>query len=109
MDANRRGNDDRCGIAPRFAEGLVNGKGDSPRPLNRNQYESNYDEIKWNDRRSVDCKSCKVGCRYFAKTGMVCFPVSKQQEPEQVRLCDERKKKAEDQGQRSQAHQKKAE
>lgn len=75
----------------------MNGKGDSPRPVDRNQYESNYDEINWNDKRSVDCKSCEVGCRHFAKTGVVCFPVQKQQELEQVRLRNERKKKAEDQ------------
>jgi len=64
----------------------MNGKGDSPRRVDQKKYESNYSEIKWNDRRSVDCQSCEVGCRYFTQTGLVCFPVPKQQESEQVRL-----------------------
>ena len=87
----------------------MNGKGDSPRPVNRNQYESNYDEIQWNDRGSVDCKSCQIGCRYFTKTGLVCFPEQEQQEPEQIRLRKEGKKEAEDKGQRSPTEQEKAE
>lgn len=76
----------------------MNGKGDSPRPVDRERYESNYDEIQWNDGRTSDCESCEVGCRNFQKTGLVCFPVSKQQEPEQVRLCDKGKSKAQGPG-----------
>jgi len=60
----------------------MNGKGDSPRRVDQEKYESHYSEIKWNDGRSVDCQSCQVGCRYFQKTGLVCFPVPKQQESE---------------------------
>ena len=76
----------------------MNGKGDSPRQVDRDRFESNYDEIKWNDGRSVDCKSCEIGCGYFEKTGMVCFPIPKQQEPEQVRLCKEGEQETENQG-----------
>lgn len=83
----------RC--ASQITEGMVNGKGDSPRPVNRDKFESNYDEIKWNDRSTVDCKSCQVGCGYFQETGVVCFPVSKQQEPEQIRLRQEGEQEAE--------------
>lgn len=64
----------------------MNGKGDSPRSVDRDRYERNYDEIQWNDRGKVDCSSCKIGCRYFEKTGVVCFPLQKQQEPEPLRL-----------------------
>ena len=69
----------------------MNGKGDSPRRVNQEKYESNYAEIKWNDRRSVDCKGCQGGCGYFQETGVVCFPVQEQQEPEQIRLRKEGK------------------
>lgn len=109
MDANNRGHDDRCSLAPHVAEGMVNGKGDSPRPVSREQYESNYDEIQWNDRSSVDCKSCQVGCGYFEKTGVVCFPLQEQQEPQSVRLRQEGEQETKDQDQRSQAEQEKAE
>lgn len=70
-------------------ERMVNGKGDSPRPVDRDKFESNYDEIEWNVRGKVHCKGCEVGCRYFEKKGLVCFPVSKQQESEQVHLREE--------------------
>lgn len=83
-------------LAAYIKERMVNGKGDSPRPVNRDKFESNYDEIKWNDRGSVDCKGCQIGCRYFQKTGVVCFPVSKQQESQQIHIRTEREQ--EDQG-----------
>ena len=76
----------------------MNGKGDSPRPVDRDKFESNYDEIKWNDGRSVDCKGCQVGCRHFEKTGVVCFPVKEQQESEQIRLRKEVEQETENQG-----------
>lgn len=76
----------------------MNGKGDSPRPVNRDKFESNYDEIKWNDRSTVDCESCEIGCGYFQKTGVVCFPVQKQQESEQVHLREEGESKTQGEG-----------
>jgi hypothetical protein len=85
---------------------MVNGKGDAPRPVDKNKFDSNYDEIRWNDRRSVDCKSCTVGCGYFQETGMVCFPRQEQQEPEQIRLREEGQEVAKDQSERPQAEQK---
>jgi hypothetical protein len=84
---------------------MTNGKGDSPRPINKRKYDSNYSEIKWNDRRPVDCESCQVGCGYFKKTGLVCFPIPKQQEPKSVRLREEGQEIAKDQGERPQAEQ----
>ena len=81
--------------ASQITERMVNGKGDSPRPVDRDKFESNYDEIKWNDRSTVDCKSCQVGCGYFQKTGVVCFPVPKQQESEQIHLRQEGEQEAE--------------
>jgi len=98
LDVNHRGHDGRCRIATRIKEGMVNGKGDSPRAVDRDRYESNYQEIQWNDRGTVDCESCQVGCGYFAKTGMVCFPKQEQQEPQSVRLRKEREQKNKDQG-----------
>lgn len=87
----------------------MNGKGDSPRPVDKDRYDSNFSEIRWNDGRSVDCQSCEVGCGYSEKTRMVCFPVKEQQESEQIRLRNQGKKKAENQDQRSQADEEKTE
>ena len=69
----------------------MNGKGDSPRPVDREKYESNFDQIQWNNRRERDCKVCSLGCRYFQKTRVVCFPCEEQQEPEPLHLCDKGK------------------
>jgi hypothetical protein len=71
----------------------MNGKGDSPRPVNREKYESNFDEIRWNDPSSGDCQVCEIGCRYFEKTGLVCLPREKQQEPESLHIRDKRQAK----------------
>ena len=76
----------------------MNGKGDSPRPVNRDKFESNYAEIKWNDRRTVDCKGCTFGCGYFQKTGVVCFPKQEQQESQQVHLREEGEPKTQGEG-----------
>lgn len=103
MDARAWADDGRAGIAARIKEGGVNGKGDSPRPVDKDRYDSNYSEIKWNDGRSVDCKSCTVGCGYFQKTGVVCFPIPEQQEPKQIRLRKEGQEVAKDQSERPQA------
>lgn len=68
---------------------MQNGKGDSPRPIDRDRFDRNFDEIKWNDRSSGDCKSCEVGCGHFKKTGMVCFPRQIEPESQSIRLREE--------------------
>lgn len=75
---------------------MTNGKGDAPRLVDRERYGTNFNEIQWNDGSSVDCESCEIGCGYFRKTGVVCFPLSEQQKPKQVCLRNKGKKKAED-------------
>lgn len=39
-----------------------NGKGSKPRPVNKKQYNSNYDSINWGTKKSVDNskKSSKI-------------------------------------------------
>jgi hypothetical protein len=76
----------------------MNGKGDSPRPVNRERFESNFDEIQWNDRSKSDCEGCQVGCGNFKKTGLVCFPVKIQQESQQICVRKEGEESDQDQG-----------
>lgn len=76
----------------------MNGKGDSPRPVDRDRFESNYDEIKWNDRSTVDCKGCQVGCGYTQEAGLGCVPVKVTEKSESIRQRKKRKEGDSDQG-----------
>jgi hypothetical protein len=52
---------------------MNNGKGDSPRPVDREKYDQNYSEIIWDERRCPgDCKSSEVCERNISEKGMEC-------------------------------------
>ncbi len=74
------------------------GKGDSPRPVNRERYDNNYDEIKWNVGSESDCSRCSVSCQYFERTGLVCYPQPVQPESQSVCVRDQGKKDDQDTG-----------
>jgi len=76
----------------------MNGKGDSPRPVDRERFETNYDEIQWNERSEVDCEGCQVGCRSFEKTGVVCLSKSLKQKSKPLCLRKEGREMPKDPG-----------
>jgi len=42
------------------------GKGDKPRPINKEQFDSNFDKIKWNQKenKNVEIKKRKITYKY---------------------------------------------
>jgi hypothetical protein len=61
---------------------MQNGKGDSPRPVDREKFESNYDEIQWNEKRcSGDCSGGKVCHRNLQEKGVGCKDIKIEQKP----------------------------
>ena len=42
---------------------MRNGKGDLPRPVDRDKYDSNYDQIDWSGKREKDDGRCKTSER----------------------------------------------
>ena len=57
-----------CVNCPYGDTDVKNGKGDSFRPVNREQFESNYDDIDWG--REVNSKGRPVGHRDFSSERM---------------------------------------
>ena len=76
----------------------MNGKGDSPRPVDKDRYDSNYDEIEWNVRSKSDCKGCQVRCKHVERTGVVCFPEPSEQKPKQIHIRKEGRQSLKDPG-----------
>lgn len=76
---------------------MRNGKGDSQRPVDRDRFENNYDEIEWNGCKS-DCKSCEKRCGNAQKKRVVCFSKQEQQESKSLCSCCEGEEASKDQG-----------
>lgn len=62
----------------------MNGKGDSPRPVDRDRYEENYDEIKWDDRCSGNCQGSQERGGDIQASRVECQNKQVPQEPKPV-------------------------
>ena len=60
---------------------MQNGKGDSPRPVDRNRFDRNFDEIKWNERSAGDSQGGEISDRHTQKKGVGSQNESQSKEP----------------------------
>lgn len=75
---------------------MQNGKGDSPRPVDKDKFDRNFDEIRWNERCSSDCKGNPICDRHTQKKGVGSQNESQSKEPESLRPRTQGQKKAGD-------------
>lgn len=65
-----------------WKDDMKNGKGDSPRPVDRKKFENNYDEISWESKCSRNCSCHKVCDRDVQETRLGCENIEVKQKPE---------------------------
>lgn len=41
------------------------GKGDKPRPINKKEFDNNFDKIEWSDRKKLELKTQRKGKKTY--------------------------------------------